>query len=154
MTTALKPRFALAIPQPFARMEQEMDQLLGHFFANGNGNGASGHPGVMYAPANLWEEEGKWCVELELPGVKQENLDITLEKNTLRISAERPAPEGDYKYWHQERGYGRIERVFQLPETVDSEGIEAELTDGVLKLTLNKKPEAQPRKIEVRAVKK
>jgi HSP20 family protein len=150
MSTALKPRFAFAIPQPFAHMERDMDQLLGQFF--GNGNGPQG--AAMYAPANLWEEEGKWCVELELPGVKQEHLEITLEKNTLRVAAERPAPEGDYKYWHQERGYGRIERVFQLPETVDAEGIDAELTDGVLKLTLAKKPEAQPRKIEVRAAKK
>jgi HSP20 family protein len=152
MSTALKPRFALAIPQPFAQMERDMDQLLGHFF--GNGNGHHSQPAGLYAPANLWEEEGKWCVELELPGVKQENLDITLEKNTLRVAAERPAPEGDYKYWHQERGYGRIERVFQLPETVDAEGIEAELADGVLKLTLAKKPEAQPRKIEIRAMQK
>lgn len=150
MSTTLKPRFAFAFPSPLAQMEREMDQLMGRFFGDGNGQ----RDIAMSAPANLWEEEGKWCVEIELPGVQQGDLDVTLEKGTLRITAQRPAPEGQRKYWHQERGYGRLERIFNLPETVDPEGIEAELHDGVLKLTLAKRPEAQPRKIEVRHVKK
>lgn len=145
MSAALKPRFAIAVPRHLAEVEREMDQLMGRFFG-ANGNQESAH---WCAPSSLWEEEGHWYVELELPGVKQEDIEVTLEKNSLRIAAERKAPEVERKYWHQERAYGRFERLFTLPETIDPEGIEAELVDGVLRLTLAKKPEAQPRKITV-----
>ena len=148
MVGALKPRWSVLFPRQLA--ERDMDQLMERFM----GTNGEGTPATACAPANLWEEEGKWCVELELPGVKQELIDVTLEKNTLRITAERQAPDEDRKYWHQERSYGRFERIFNLPETVDPEGIEAELADGVLKLTLAKKPEAQPKKIEVKHFKK
>ena len=150
MVGTLKPRWSILFPRQLAGFERDMDQLMERFMGT-NGEGTSP---TAYAPANLWEEEGKWCVELELPGVKQDEIDVTLEKNTLRITAERKAPAEDRKYWHQERAYGRFERIFNLPETVDPEGIEAELADGVLKLTLAKKPEAQPKKIEVRHFKK
>jgi HSP20 family protein len=89
-------------------------------------------------------------VEIELPGFKQEQIDLTLEKNQLKVAAERSAPEAERKYWHQERGYGRVERVITLPETVDTESIDAELRDGILQLTFKKKAEAQPRKISVK----
>ena len=149
MSTALKPRFAFAVPRPLADMEREMDQLMGRFFgANGNREQAA-----WCAPSSLWEEEGHWYVELELPGVKQEDIEVTLEKNTLRIVAERKAPEAERKYWHQERVYGRFERLFTLPETIDPERIDAELVEGVLRLTLAKKPEAQPRRIAVNRTK-
>ena len=148
MSTSLKPRFAFAFPTSFSQMEREMDQLFGRFLGDGN----EAREATIGAPADFWEEEGKWSVEMELPGVRQEDIDVTLEKSTLRISAERHAPKEQHKYWHQERGYGRIERIFNLPETVDPEGIEAELRDGVLRLTLAKKPEAQPKKIEIKQV--
>ena len=72
-------------------------------------------------------------------------------KNTLKLTAERRETEGERKYWHQERSYGRVERLITLPETVDPEGIEAELKEGVLRLYLAKKPELQPKKIQVKA---
>lgn len=145
MVGTLKPRFTVMFPPS---VQREMDQVFDTFFgANGNGNG---HATGYSAPASLGEEEGRWCVEVDLPGVKQEDIDITLEKNTLRITAERKGPE-DRKYWHQERAYGRFERLFTLPETVNPESIEAELREGVLYLTLAKRPESQPRKISVKA---
>lgn len=149
MSTALKPRFALSLPRPLARMEREFDELFDRFVGS---NGNSAHPAWL-APASLWEEEGYWYVEMELPGVKREDLEITLEKNCLKIAAERAEPEGQRKYWHQERSYGRVERMFTLPETVDPERIEAALADGVLKLSLAKRPEDQPRKIEIKSAK-
>ena len=92
------------------------------------------------------EEEGRWCVEIDLPGVSQSAIDVTVEKNTLRLTAERPAPEGERKYVHQERSFGKVERTIALPETVDPEGIEAELNGGVLRLNMAKRPELQPKK--------
>jgi len=123
-----------------------MDQLFDHFFGNSNGNGNAG-ASPLFAPASLWEEEDRWCVEVDLPGVKQEDIDITLEKNSLKLTAERRASQEDRKFWHQERGYGKIERLITLPETVDPDSIEAELKEGVLRLYLAKRPELQPKKI-------
>ena len=144
MALALKPRWSLAFPTPFDAMGREMDQVFDTLLHGPNGQSA------WQAPASLWEEEGRWCLEVELPGVKQEDVDVTMEKNTLRISAERRAPE-DRKYFHQERAYGRVERLITLPDTVNPESIEAELKDGVLHLFLAKRPESQPRKIAVKA---
>jgi HSP20 family protein len=146
MVGTLKPRFTVMLPPS---VQREMDQVFDTFFGNGHGNG-NGHTAGYSAPASLWEEEDRWCVEVDLPGVKQEDIDITLEKNTLRIAAERKGLE-DRKYWHQERAYGRFERLFTLPETVNPDSIEAELREGVLYLTLAKRPESQPRKISVKA---
>jgi HSP20 family protein len=142
MVGTMKPRWSVLLPAPVDPLEREVNQAFEHFFG-GNGHAA------MHAPASLWEEEGSWCVEVDLPGVVQDDLDITLEKNTLRITAERKGPT-DRKYWHQERSFGRFERIITLPETVDPDGIEAQLQGGVLKLTLAKRPESQPKKIAVK----
>jgi HSP20 family protein len=151
MATTLRSRWS--VPHS---VQREMDQLFDHFFgvpnpgqANGNGTGASSSG--IYAPASLWEEESQWVIEFDLPGVKQDDIDVTLEKNSLRLTAQRPAPQEDGKFYHQERTYGPIQRLISLPETVDPERIEAELKDGVLRLTLAKKPELQPKKIQVKA---
>lgn len=149
MSTNTKPRWSVLLPKPFDAVQHEMDQVFENFLGSSAGNGRS--PVTLFANASLWEEEGQWCVEVDLPGVRQEDLDITLEKNALRLTAERKKPQEDRKYWHQERGYGRIERLITLPETVDPDAISAELKDGVLYLTLAKKPESQPRKISVKA---
>jgi HSP20 family protein len=146
MNATLKPRWSVAFPRQFDSVSREMDQVFEHFF----GNGREGAPSWS-APASLWEEEGRWCIEVDMPGVKLENIDVTLEKNALKLTAERHGPSEDRKYYHQERGYGGIERLISLPETVDPEGIEAELKDGVLRLTLAKKPELQPKKIQVKS---
>ena len=145
MVNTVQPRWSAGLPQSIQR---EMDQVFGHFFGEGNGNGQSAARAI--APAALWEEENRWCVEIDLPGVKQEDIDVTLEKNALRLTAERKAPH-DTRFFHQERPYGKFERLITLPETVDPEGIQAELKDGVLRLSLTKRPELQPKKIQVKA---
>ena len=145
MVNKCKPRWSVAFPPS---VQREMDQVFDHFFGGHSGRGetASG----VFAPAAVWEEEGRWCAEIDLPGVKQADIDVTVEKNTLRLTAERPAPESDHKFFHQERSYGKIERTITLPETVDPEGIEAELKDGVLRLNMAKRPELQPKKVQVK----
>ena len=142
MSVAMKPRWSGMFPTTFGR---EVNDLFDTFV-----HGPNGAATAWQAPAAIWEEEGRWCLEIELPGVKQEDVDVTLDRNTLRVVAERRAVD-DRKYFHQERAYGRIERLITLPETVDSDGIEAELRDGVLTLALAKRPELQPRKISVKA---
>jgi HSP20 family protein len=121
----------------------EFDSFLTHV--------AGGDQAVTWrAPASIWEAENVIHVELDAPGVKQEDVGVTFDKGTLQISLERKAPEGERTSWHNERGYGKVSRTFGLPETVDPNTISAELTSGVLHVTIAKLPEAQPKKIEVR----
>jgi len=128
-----------------------MDQIFDHFFGPGNCKTASGEKSSpIFAPSALWEEEGRWGLEVELPGVQLDDIDITLEKDALRVTAERRAPETGRSYIHQQRGYGKVQRLIKLPETVDPDNIEAELKDGVLRLYLKKRPELQPKKIQVK----
>ena len=145
MAQVSKPRWTVAFPHS---VQREMDQVLDHFFGPATGGSVS----PVFAPSALWEEEGRWGLEVELPGIKQENIDITLEKDSLRITAERAMPEENRKFIHQERSYGKVQRLIKLPDTVDSENIDAELKDGVLRLYLTKRPELQPKKVQIKTV--
>ena len=148
MTSKLtNPRWVAGLPRTFGGVQREMDQLFDHFFGPSNGGSAASR---WLAPAAMWEEEGKFYVDLELPGVKSEDVDITFEDNALRIKAERKVPEVERKYWHNERAYGEVARVITLPDTVDPDSIEANLNDGVLHLAIAKRPETQPKKISVK----
>ncbi len=121
----------------------EVDQLFGQFFRPQDV--ASWH-----ASASIWEAENVFHVEIDAPGVAKEDVDVTFDKGTLQISLERKAPEGERTNWHNERGYGKVTRSVSLPETVDPDTITAELTNGVLHVTITKLPEAQPKKIDVK----
>jgi HSP20 family protein len=127
-------------------LQQEMDELFGRFF----GENRSISSGGWYAPVSLWEDEKQLRLEMELPGVRKEDVDLTVHQGNLRISAERKGTEEERRYWYNERRFGRLERVIPLPEAVDASHIDAELRDGVLHVTLAKKPEAQPMKISVK----
>jgi HSP20 family protein len=131
--------------RPFELANREMNQL---FDALWSGEGA--RPAGWFAPASLWEEGDSFFVEAEMPGVASDQLELTLEKNVLRIAAERKSPEGERTYLHNERVYGRIERSVTLPETVDSDSIEAQLKDGILLVKLHKRPESLPKRIEIK----
>jgi HSP20 family protein len=123
---------------------RDVNQLFDAFFQNG----ASGR--TWFAAAALWEANDGFYVDVEMPGVQREDIEITLEKNVLNVAAERKTPEDERTYWHNERGYGKVERSISLPESVDPESIEAELRDGVLHLKLSKRPETLPKKVEIK----
>ena len=103
------------------------------------------------APISIWEGEDHFSVEVELPGVHNDDIDVTVEKNVLQVTAQRKPPEDERTYLHLERRHGKLERTFSLPDTVDAGSVEAELKDGVLHITLAKKPETQPKKISVKS---
>ena len=89
-------------------------------------------------------------VQLDLPGVKSENIDITVERNVLSISAERDwqREEGDRSYL-AERPRGSFRRQIQLGDGLDLEHLEADLHDGVLTVRIPVAEKAKPRKVEV-----
>jgi HSP20 family protein len=121
----------------------ELDSLFNHFFR-------AEEVAMWRAPASIWEANNVFHLEVDAPGVAKEDVELTFEKGTLQITLERKAPEGERTNYHNERGYGKVSRSVSLPETVDPNTITAELTNGVLHVTISKLPEAQPKKIEVR----
>lgn len=107
-----------------------------------------------YLPSFDIKETSKGYVFIaDLPGVKQEDLEINLTGNRLTITGRREAEErkeGE-NFFATERSYGSFSRTFSLPEGVDANGVVAELRNGVLNLTVPKVPEIQPRKITIQA---
>ncbi len=101
------------------------------------------------APVAMWEDEDRIHIEAELPGVRDEDLDVTVHKDTLTIRGERKPEEGR-RYLYNGRSYGRFEHVIALPEAVQVDDVQAALVGGVLRLDLPKSPEARPRKITLR----
>jgi HSP20 family protein len=128
-----------------------MDRLLEDFFGNApNMLQRAGVPVRAFPALNVWEEGDNFYVEAELPGVRHEDLDIQVVGNTLTLKGQRggSAPEG-VAYHRQERGTGEFVRVVRVPSEVNADKVEAELKDGVLRLTLPKAEVAKPRKIQV-----
>ncbi len=102
-------------------------------------------------PVDVYEDGHKIVLKLEVPGVKQDELDIRLENNTLTVRGERKfeKEEKEENFHRIERRYGTFFRAFTLPTTVDGENVKADYDAGVLKLELNKRAEAKPKQIKI-----
>ncbi len=101
-------------------------------------------------PYRVWEDDGKVVLELEMPGVTKDNLEIKIENNELEIIGKRPVSETKGEYLVKERRDGDFYRVFTLDNTIDQEKIEAELSNGVLTVQLGLKESEKPRLIKVK----
>lgn len=131
------------------RLHEEMNQLFGRY-----GLGESRGQVAPTCPAlNLWQDEDNLYCEAELPGMELDELEIYLTGgNQLTIKGKREAPSHEKGTWHRrERGQGNFSRVLTLPQEVDADRIQAEFRNGVLCVTLPKREEAKPRRIEVKA---
>lgn len=108
-------------------------------------------PRRVFVPrATIYEVNDDIVVLVDMPGVKPENIDITLEKNELKINGyvNDLQPEG-YSLVYSEYGIGDYERSFVVPQDIDREKIAAKIKDGVLELHLTRAEEFQARKIDV-----
>jgi HSP20 family protein len=99
------------------------------------------------------ENKDSYTFKCDLPGVKKEDIEVTLTGNRLSISGKREAEQETKQdtYYAFERSYGSFVRVFTLPDGIDTEHLKSELKDGVLTLVVPKKPEAQAKKIPIAA---
>jgi HSP20 family protein len=100
------------------------------------------------APLSIWEDQEHFYTEIELPGVPQDEINITVQDRSLLISCARKIPDSR-QFIYNERPYGSFERRLALPESVNIDSIKAEMREGILLITLDKAPETQPRKITV-----
>jgi HSP20 family protein len=106
-----------------------------------------------FSPAFEVKESGDaYLFKADLPGIEEKDLDVQLTGNRLTISGKREEErrEEEERYYAYERSYGSFSRSFTLPEGVDPEHAEAQLASGVLTISLPKRPELKPKKIEVK----
>jgi HSP20 family protein len=147
---ALPTRVNRNLPSdPLDAVQQEFEGVLNRMLG-----GRMNNAGTRYAPygVDIREDADHLYVEAELPGFKKEEIDITMENQTLTISAERREQQKDQKKGDvllNERRYTSFLRSFTLPQTVDDQKVDAKLQDGVLTIKLNKREETKPRKISV-----
>jgi len=107
---------------------------------------------AAFVPAvDVYEDDKKVMLKLEVPGIEEKDLDVSVENNTLTVKGERKfeKEEKEENFHRIERRYGSFYRAFTLPPTVDTEHVNAKYNAGVLKLELLKKPEAQPKQIKI-----
>ncbi|PYR59641.1 MAG: molecular chaperone [Acidobacteria bacterium] len=110
--------------------------------------------GAWVPPVDIYETDAKEIVlKAELPGLRREDIDLTVENNTLTVRGERRADDGvrEDRYHRRERVHGIFSRSFTLPNTVDGAHVKAEYRDGVLTVKLPLREEAKPRQIPVEA---
>jgi HSP20 family protein len=142
---------------PIRRWDPFFDTPLHRLFEGFNVNPltpfAEEFPLTRWTPACDIYETGKAIfIKAELPGLKKEEVNVSVENNVLTISGERKFVEetGRDNYHRVERAYGEFIRSFTLPQFVDAPRITAEFKEGILVLTLPKREEAKPKQIEVR----
>lgn len=100
---------------------------------------------------DVYEDEKAYYLEAELPGYAEDEVNVHVEKHVLHISSEKVNEKKENKkFLVRERGYVKFDRSFTLPEGINESGIEAEFSNGILKVTLPKTPVEQPKKIEVK----
>jgi HSP20 family protein len=128
-----------------------LQNRVNHLFREMN-DGDSPLTTASFVPAvDIYEDAKKVVLKLEVPGIEEKDLDIRVENNTLTVKGERKfeKEEKEENFHRIERRYGTFYRAFTLPSTVDTEHVQANYQNGILKLELSKKPEAQPKQIKV-----
>lgn len=117
------------------------------------GNGTEpAHSAQRYLPdTDIYETDDHMVLVADMPGVRPDDVDITLERRVLTIRGRVAAPVHDgYRRFHIEYGEGDFERAFTLSQEIDRDRIEADYTNGVLTVKLPKTESAKTRKIEVK----
>ncbi len=105
-----------------------------------------------FAPAvDVYDDDHKVTLKIEVPGIDEKDIDVRVENNTLTVHGERKIEkeEKEENYRRVERQYGAFTRAFTLPTTVDTDNVAATYDKGVLKINLPKKAEAKPKQIKV-----
>ncbi len=107
--------------------------------------------GSFIPPVDIYEDENSFKLHVEVPGVKENDIDIRLENNTLTLRGERKfeTEQKEENFRRVERRYGSFMRSFTLPNAVDAEKVSAHYDNGVLVVQLAKRAEAKPKQIKV-----
>jgi HSP20 family protein len=144
---------ALKRVDPFQELMGIQDRMNQLFRSSFSGYGDESIASGAWAPAvDIYETPQAIEMTFEIPGVDQKDIKVNFENNLLTVSGERRLEHDDRRegYHRVERSYGTFHRSFTLPPTIDPNKINAVCESGLLRLTLPKRPETQPRAIEVK----
>lgn len=133
----------------FERIRQGLDELSRSYGEKGKAQGRAN----VFPPLNIYEEPDRLVLTAELPGVKAEDLDLSIEGDTLTLQGKREhrQDEPGISYHRREIESGSFSRAIALPVKVDAERVAAKLNNGVLIISLMKASEVTPRQIKVSA---
>ena len=133
----------------FERLHNNLDRAFAVF-----DTAPSGSSSTRWVPAvDISEYKDRYVLALELPGIAAEDVEITLHEGVLEVKGERLDAKTDEEviYRRSERRAGSFQRRFQLPDTADTDKVEAANRNGVLEITIAKQEKAKPKRIEVAA---
>ncbi len=131
-------------------MQNRMDRLFRDYSGSQEGQEFL-TTGSFIPPVDIYEDEHNVTVKMEVPGIEEKDLDIRVENNMLTVRGERKfeKDEKEENFHRIERRYGTFTRSFALPNTVDTEHVQANYENGILRIQLAKKAEAKPKQIKV-----
>jgi len=147
---------ALTRWDPFKEMRDLQDRLSSWFsispFRRVDGKEETMTIAEWSPLVDISEDDKEYCIRAELPGVKKEEVKVTVENGVLSICGERKyeKEEKNRKYHRIERAYGNFVRSFSIPDDADASKVSAEFKDGVLNVRLAKDEQAKPKAIEVK----
>jgi HSP20 family protein len=133
-------------------IQDELNRLFGRTFTGGETLRPSAG-GAWMPPMDVFETEDEIVAKVELPGIEPGDVEVSVEDSTLTVSGAREfSSEAKEESYHRvERRYGQFVRAITLPQTADTENVEAHFDKGVLTIEVPKVERAKPKKIEVRA---
>ena len=135
----------------FALLQNRLNSIFSDFTQNEGGQGESLAAGNFVPAVDVYEDAQQVVLKLEVPGVKQEDLDINVENHRLTVKGERKfdSQQKEENYHRIERRFGSFTRSFTLPQTVDMENVKAQYEAGVLTISIGKKAEAKPKQVKI-----
>jgi HSP20 family protein len=131
-------------------LQEEVNRLFSTNMTRAFGDEGIGR-GAWAPSVDIYENKDQIVLEAELPGMKQEDFDLSIENNVITLRGERRFEKTDESdnYHRVERSYGSFTRSFTLPQSVTADEARADYTNGVLRVTLPKREEAKSRRIQV-----
>ena len=133
-------------------LRQMFDRLIeGNLFDQDESDDSSVVTSQWVPRVDVKEEQGRFVLYADLPGIDPDQIEVSMDKGILTIKGERTIETSDQtdRFSRIERRYGSFYRRFALPDSADPEGIQAHGRNGVLEISIPKKPEAAPRRIQV-----
>lgn len=144
---------ALTTYDPFAlvnQLQKEMNRLFDARMGERNGDETSAAVTSDWIPAvDVCEDKDRFVIFADIPGIDTKEIEVTMENSVLTIRGTRPLEQDGIGYKRRERPTGGFYRRFVLPDTADAEGISAQGKNGVLQVSIPKRQQAQPRRIQV-----
>jgi len=130
----------------------QFDNEINRFFSSARTTDAANQTHDWSPAMDIREEDDRYILEADIPGVPREDIDISLEDSVLTIKGERTLNNAENRegYHRKERTHGCFVRQFTLPDTVNAEAISASVSNGVLAIGIPKQEKPEPRKIAVK----